>query len=383
MSVDHGSHAIVRLDADLYTLSVFFGILVPDCKPALDSPPPISSPEHEADWKNSAINETEYDCAKLAGISVDHGDQDFVIGATDVRYTVSEVFASLAPDCVPSGEKRDLLSRIGSDAGWVEGTNADYEYYCDFISVALAEFGEIDFIRYKGKVLTFNDYHLQAVPLCNLRADPPSKTMQAPLHNVWVQYGSSSDAFNCPAVRLLLSEYGIQDNLRSGSNTWTSLSYFQSNIPGCVSTNAITRRIAALRECAATSCRSIQRVRGGAVLEVVGINEPWYEVAVGDEIAFVTGLNTRLGGNPVLEPLDGHYFDAFACVASVSYKRGSGVDIDIVELFERPNISEVELYRPLEEMGIYVFEVTVGDAVERIGLDASIEGKYEFLMGGC
>lgn len=118
-------------------------------------------------------------------------------------------------------------------------------------------------------------------------------------------------------------------------------------------------------------------------MEVAGINDPWYEVAVGDEISFVTGLNTRLGGNPLLEPLDGHNFDAFACVASVSYKRGSGVDIDIVELFERQNNAEVELYRPLEETGIYVFEVTVGDAVERIGLDASIEEKYEFLIGGC
>ena len=118
-------------------------------------------------------------------------------------------------------------------------------------------------------------------------------------------------------------------------------------------------------------------------MEVVGINDPWYEVSVGDDNAFIAGLNTRLGGSPVLEPLDGHCFDAFACVASVSYKRDSGVDIDIVELFERPSNAEVELYRPLEETGIYVFEVTVGDAVERIGLDASIEGKYEFLIGGC
>ena len=153
---------------------------MPDCKPALDSPSTISSPEHEADWKKSAINETEYDCAKLAEILVDHGDQVLVIGASDVRYTVSEVFASLAPDCVQSVETRGLLTRIGSDAGWVEGTHADFEYYCDFISVALAEYGELDFIRLEGKVLAFNDYNLQAVPLCNLRADLPRKAMLAP-----------------------------------------------------------------------------------------------------------------------------------------------------------------------------------------------------------
>lgn len=180
MSLEFRTHTIVRLDTDLYSLSDFFGILVPDCKPALDSPSTISSPEHEADRKKSAINETEYDCAKLAEIIVDHGDQVLVIGATDVRYTVSEVFASLAPDCVPSVETRDLLTRIGSDAGWVEGTHADFEYYCDFISVALAEYGELDFIRLEGKVLAFNDYNLQAVPLCNLRADLPRKAMLAP-----------------------------------------------------------------------------------------------------------------------------------------------------------------------------------------------------------
>ena len=262
MSAEFGTHAIVRLDTDLYSLSDFFGILVPDCKPALDSPSPISSPEHEADWKKSAINETEYDCAKLAEILVDHGDQVLVIGASDVRYTVSEVFASLALDCVPSVETRGLLTRIGSDAGWVKGTNAEFEYYCDFISVALAEYGELEFIRLEGKVLTFNDYHLQAVPLCNLRADLPRKAMQAPLHNVWVRYESSADAYNCPAVRLLLSEYGVQDYIRSGSTTWTSLIYFQSIIPDCVPTNVITRRTALLREFAATSCRSIQRVQG-------------------------------------------------------------------------------------------------------------------------
>ena len=57
--------------------------------------------------------------------------------------------------------------------------------------------------------------------------------------------------------------------------------------------------------------------------------------------------------------------------------------IDVVTLFEKPNVSDVVIYRPLEEIGVYVIEVSVGAAVERIGLDAHVEGAYEFLVGGC
>jgi len=383
IATDFGARPVVRLEGEHYSISAFFAILVPNCQPAIDPSDTSSTAEHEPDWKQSNRNETEYDCALLSEIFAIYGDKVLVIGSTDARYSVSEVFTSLAPDCDPDFNARDLLERIGDDEGWVTGANSEFEYNCGFISLALAEYGDLDFVRIQGQSLTFNEYHLQVAPLCNVRTDVSAKALESPLENEWIDAISGDSPFNCAAVRLLLGAYGVQDYLRVGGTTWTNLSYFQAGIPDCIPGHVVTIHPSSVYECAASDCLSIRRVEKDTVLSVVGVKDPWYEVAVGDETGFIAAQRTSPGGNPVLQIMDGHYFEAHACVASVSFKQGSGVEIDIVALFEQPNVSEVKVYRPLEEIGVYVIEVSVGDAVERIGLDARIEGAYEFLVGGC
>lgn len=380
---DFGARAVVRLEGEHYSVSAFFAILVPNCQPAIDPSEKSASAEHEPDWKRSNRNESEYDCALLSEIFANYGENPLVIGATDARYSVSEVFISFVPNCDPDFNARDLLERIGDDEGWVKGNNSEFEYNCEFVSLALAEYGDLDFVRIQGQSYTLNEYYLQMAPLCNVRTEVPAKVLASPLENEWIDSSSGDIPFNCAAVRLLLSEYGVQNYLRGGGTTWTSLSYFQRVIPDCVPGHVVTIHPSNVHECAASDCPAMGRVEKDTVLPVVGVQDPWYEVAVGDETGFIAVEHTSPGGYPVLQGIDGHYFEAHDCVGSFSYQRGSGVDIDIVALFEKPNDSAVTIYRPLEEIGVYVIEVSVGDAVERIGLDASVEGAYEFLVGGC
>lgn len=380
---DFGSRAVVRLEGEHYSVSAYFAILVPQCEPAIDQPAKSASAEHEPDWKQSNINESEYDCALLGEIFAIYGDNPLVIGATEVSYSVREVFISFVPKCDPDFNARDLLERIGDDKGWAVGANSELEYNCEFVSLALAEYGDLDFIRIRGQGFTFDDYHLQVAPLCNARKDVAAKAMESPYEQDWKDTSGGEVAFDCAAVRLLLSAYGVQDYVRGGGSTWTNLSYFQRVVPACISSHVVTMHLSPVNECAAGDCPAIKRVEKDTVLTVVGIEDAWYEVALGDETGFIAAQRTTPGGYPILQGIDGHYFEAHDCVASISYKRGSGVDIDIVALFEQPNVSEVKVYRPLEEIGVYVIEVSVGDAVERIGLDARAEGIYEFLVGGC
>lgn len=380
---DFGARPVVRLEGEHYSISAFFAILVPGCQPAVNPSDTSSTAEHQPDWKRSNFNESEYDCALLNEIFAIYGDNLLVTGSSDARYSVSEVFTSFVPDCDPDFDARVLLGRIGDDEGWVTGSNSELEYNCDFISLALAEYGDLDFLHAQDRSYTFDEYHLQVVPLCKVRSDTPAKVLESPLDNEWIDAISGGDSFNCPAARLLLSAYGVQDYLRGYGTTWTNLSYFQTVIPDCIPSHVVTNHPADVHECAADSCPSMRRVAGDVALPVVGVQDPWYEVAVGGKTGFIALERTSPGGNPVLQVMDGHYFEAHACVASISYERGSGVDIDIVALFEQPNESEVKVYRPLEEIGVYVIEVSVGDAVERIGPDARIEGNYEFLVGGC
>lgn len=385
MAADLGARAIARVEDDLYSLIEFFAIIVPDCKPANASPPAFIDPNQETDWTKSAMHQSEYDCSALSAVFDVHGDESLVEGESDVRYTVREVFASLVPDCVPEVDTGELLSRIGSDQGWAEGKNSYYEFNCDYFGVVMAEYGGMEYLQ-SGQIAhtyTLAEYYQLIAPLCKARDGLSRKSLAAPLDSAWIKDAAGGSAINCPLVKRLLSEYGIQDYIRGGGEVWSNFTYYQNIFPACIPSNVIASDALTLRECAETSCGSVGAVSADTVLEIVGIDGAWYEVKLDAATAFVPIERTITGGYPILQPFDGHEFEEHSCFIWTEFEQSRDMDFKVFDLSERRRDAIVDIYQPIRETGIYVIEVTLGETSGRVGLDVHVLGTYSVYLGGC
>ena len=329
------------------------------------------------------MHETEYDCAALTQVFDIHGNTVLVIGESDVRYTVREVFASLVPDCIPEVDTRELISRIGSDEGWAEGSNSYYEFNCDYFGVVMAEYGELEYLQSGENTYTIGEYYLMIAPLCKARNGLSSKALDEPLESAWIKDSAGDSSINCPLVKRLLSEYGTQDYIRGGGEIWSNITYYQNIFSACIPSNVITSDAVTLLDCAEASCDSTDSVSSDTVLEIVGIDGPWYEVKFADATAFVPIKQTFKGGYPILQPFDGHEFEEHTCFIWIEYEQHRSMKFDVFDLSEGRRDAIVDIYHPIDEIGIYAIEVTLGETSGRVGLEVRAPGNYSIYLGGC
>ena len=372
---EYGGHAIARVDQDLYSIADLFDGIVSDC--ALEAEPAPANPDHQPEWVKSAMHKTEYDCALLKPILSTYGDELLVRTVTDVFFTLSEFFASLAPDCVADVDISELTDRIRVSEGWVTGANQDYEFNCDFVSAAIAEFGHLALYRDDARTLSVAEFFQLAVPRCQARADLSRKGDIAAPSADWMAAGSGET--NCPTVKLLLVHYGAPDFLRSGTKVWTLFSYYQPH-RGCLPYALLAPEATALRDCPEIACEIVARLARDTALTITGLRENWYQVEYKQQDRFVPVSADTPVASVLVEPRDGVDIDEIDCFLSPVSRVDGPMAVEIIDLSSGTPRAEITLFEPPQPLGIYIVRFVRGEQTRFVAVPLTYETSFEFLV---
>ncbi len=378
LSAEFGAYDIARVDGDYYTPIQFFQVVVSDC--LFEGEVASASPDHEPDWKKSAVHQTEYDCALLQAIHAEYGDETLVRGEGDITYSLREFFASLVPDCAPEVDTDELISRIETTEGWVKGSNEDYEYNCGYVSAAAAEYGDLPIHRSEDGILSLRDFLWQSAPRCSAREDLPAKpASEHPNDNEWVEIIPGQESA-CATVKLLLYEYGAHDFLRGRDVSWTVFSFYQQTIPNCVPLAVLARKGSVLQSCPEKACELSAALDRDMTLPVTGLYEDGYQVEYRDEPWFVASSSDVIAPDEIVVPNDGIDIDEFGCFFSPTANTTRSDDVKLIDLSGRGNGTAINLYRPLDFLGVYFVEFLKNGASLYIAVPARYPANYEFLV---
>ena len=378
LSAEFGGYDIARVDGRYYSPAQFFEVVVSDC--LFDGDVAPASPDHEPDWKKSAIHQTEYDCAVLQAMYLEYGEETMVRGEGDITYSLREFFASLVPDCAPEVDIDELISRIETTEGWVKGSNEDYEYNCGYVSAAAAEYGDLPIHRSEDGILSLRDFLRQSAPRCSAREDLPARPAPAqPRDNDWVEIIPGQDSA-CATVKLLLYEYGAQDFLRGGDVSWTVFSFYQQTIPNCVPLAVLARKGTVLRSCPEEACEFSKALARDMTLPVTGLYENGYQVEYPDGPWFVDLSPDLIAPDEIVVPNDGIDIDEFDCFFSPAASTLRSDDVKLINLSGGNAETTVTLYRPLDYLGVYFVEFLRNGASLYIAVPARYPADYQFLV---
>ncbi len=175
---------------------------------------------------------------------------------------------------------------------WVEGSDRDTEYNCELVNAIIEEYGDQEYIRQDGEVLTFAEFHAIQASGCM----------------------SSDDA----DIQTAATDFKVSVN---------------QNVN--------------LREGAGTSFSRVGQAKAGEVLEVVAEDGDWYEVKFEGGTAFIAGWLTNRLPEVVIETGELFIIEDTGCRVIVDSRRGD-IDINIIITGERLSDVTVDLYRPNE-----------------------------------
>lgn len=372
---EFGNHDIAKVGEELYGFDDMFDGIVSDC--LLEAEPAPANPDHQPEWIKSAMHKTVYDCALLKPILAAYGDEILVKAANDLVFSLSEFFASLTPDCVTDVDVNELTSRIRSSEGWVTGANEDYEFNCDYVSAAIAEFGHLDLYRDDDGTLSLAEFFELAAPLCQARTDLSRKSDIAAPSEDWKPAGGGET--NCASVKLLLYHYGAPDFLRSGAEVWTLFTYYQP-YPDCLPYALLAPESTALHACPEIECEIVEQMDRDIALTITGLRENWYQVEYEQMVAFVSSSAHVPVASVLVEPLDGIDIDEIDCFLSPLSRVDGPLEVKVIDLSSGTPATEITLVEPPQPLGIYIVQITRGESTHYIAVPVRYETSFEFLV---
>lgn len=377
VAAEFGAYSIAKVDSDHYNLIDFFQVFVSSC--VIDKQPPTADPGHIPEWTKSAMHQTEYDCAILRSIRDNYGQVTLVKTATAVHLTLTEFFASLVPDCLAEVDIAELNSRFRTSEGWVTGWNEDFQFNCDFVSAAIAEYGHLDLYRDEAETLSVAEFFHRSVPLCVARADLSAKTEITSSDDGWLSKTSGSQT-NCDTVKLLINQYGAPDLLRENTETWTLFNYYQDILPTCIPYAILANESTALRECPSDDCEETERLERDTVLAVTGLRDSWLQTDSGDKDAFLPLSSDLPRAQIAVLPNDGRYLDQIRCFFSPLALVDGPLEIKTLDLSNRERDTDFTLYSPPQSLGMYMVKLVRDELTVYVAVPVEYRTSYEFMI---
>ena len=139
---------------------------------------------------------------------------------------------------------------------WAQNDPGGLSYNCAAVRALIDAHGDLNYVRTDDAIFTVKDYHALMVPVC-LAASEPASVIEA-------------------------SEVGEQSNttMVDAANSGTM---FQITVDEVIN----------LRACANTACDLLGRARSGDLLDVVGADGDWYEIAHESGRVYIAAWLTR------------------------------------------------------------------------------------------
>ena len=306
-----------------------------------------------------------------------------------------------------------LASSVWSQ-DWKKGKIGNVEWNCDALAKVIAEFGGEHYLIIDGSAATVQELFAVRAPNCGIEFEPVSGIVFVEFTHDWTKNITAEYFYKCDLVRDMVAKYGNLEIRRDGDIVHTLLSYHQSELPVCVPRHLIVKRYSNLFECADSSCEKLRRVLRGEVLEVVGIQEDWYEVATDDGSAFVFNFHVVPGPYDIIQPDEQFVLRSGPECVIVPVTSGDAVSLVLI-LRTGPALYDmtVGLYRPLEDTvlrvekeventftndnqtyiiqryhssinfptGIYTIAITLDQATYRVGFNMVQEAAYIVHVG--
>ena len=307
-----------------------------------------------------------------------------------------------------------LASSVWSQ-DWTKSGIGNVEWNCDALAVAIMDFGDEYYLIIDGSAVTVKELFAIRSQNCGIEIDPITGTAFIEFTDDWTQNATGEYFYKCEPVLDMVEAYGDLQIMRGDDNPKTLLRYHQIDVPECVPRHLIVKRHSILFECADRSRDSVQRVLRGEVLEVVGIQEDWYEVATDDGTAFVFNFHVVPGPYDIIQPDE--QFALRSGPKCVIVPVISGDEISYVSILRTgPALKDmtVDLYRPLDDTvlrvekeventftndnqpyiiqryhssikfptGIYTIAITLDEATYRVGFNMKHEAA-NIVHVGC
>ncbi|MCY4069814.1 MAG: SH3 domain-containing protein [Chloroflexi bacterium] len=172
----------------------------------------------------------------------------------------------------------------------------------------------------------------------------------------WITVGD--EEYNCELIRAIAeSDLGAQPFVRRSGRSYTIVEWFDhcdtdksdaNRAPSDeVSFKVTVKSSVNLRDCAGTSCNRVGQATSGEILDVLDIDDDWYQVRTPNgTIAFIAGwLTTRLPDH-VVETDKPYLLDN--CIIVPDSSRSSDMDINIIIAGDRRSDVTVDLYAPTQ-----------------------------------